>query len=50
MLYRHVILDRDGVLNREAAEAGFVRAPPQFQWLPGALEALALLHGARIIG
>jgi D-glycero-D-manno-heptose 1,7-bisphosphate phosphatase len=41
---RHVILDRDGVLNREAPDGGWVRDPSEFQWLPGALEGLALLH------
>ena len=46
MTYRHVILDRDGVLNREAPEAGYIREPGEFFWLPGALEALALLRGA----
>jgi D-glycero-D-manno-heptose 1,7-bisphosphate phosphatase len=40
---RHVILDRDGVLNREAAGGDCVREPSQFEWLPGALEALAML-------
>jgi D-glycero-D-manno-heptose 1,7-bisphosphate phosphatase len=46
--FRHVILDRDGVLNRESAEAGCVSDPSQFHWLPGALEALALLHRAGV--
>ena len=46
MTYRHIILDRDGVLNREAPEAGYIREPGEFFWLPGALEALALLRGA----
>jgi D-glycero-D-manno-heptose 1,7-bisphosphate phosphatase len=46
--YRHVILDRDGVLNREAEGAGYVLAPEQFFWLPGALEALATLHRAGV--
>lgn len=45
---RHVILDRDGVLNREAPEHGYILTPADFHWLPGALEALALLHGAGI--
>jgi D-glycero-D-manno-heptose 1,7-bisphosphate phosphatase len=43
---RHVILDRDGVLNREADGAGYVREPAQFHWLPGALEGLAILRRA----
>jgi len=43
---RHVILDRDGVLNREAQGGGYVRAPAEFHWLPGALEGLAILRRA----
>ena len=43
---RHVILDRDGVLNREAPESGYVRAPAEFHWLPGALEGLAVMRRA----
>jgi D-glycero-D-manno-heptose 1,7-bisphosphate phosphatase len=46
MNVRHVILDRDGVLNYEAPEGSYVREPAEFRWLPGALEALALLRGA----
>jgi D-glycero-D-manno-heptose 1,7-bisphosphate phosphatase len=46
MTYRHVILDRDGVLNREAPNAGYILEPAEFFWLPGALEGLALLRGA----
>jgi D-glycero-D-manno-heptose 1,7-bisphosphate phosphatase len=46
--YKHVILDRDGVLNREAAESGYIREPGQFVWLPGALEGLAALHRAGV--
>jgi len=34
---RHLIVDRDGVLNAEPAGGGFVREPAQFQWLPGSL-------------
>ena len=45
---RHVILDRDGVLNREADGAGCVADPSQFQWLPGALEGLAILRRAGV--
>jgi D-glycero-D-manno-heptose 1,7-bisphosphate phosphatase len=43
---RHVILDRDGVLNREAQGADYLREPSQFHWLPGALDALAILRRA----
>src|SRR5215469_1858261 len=46
MGFRHVILDRDGVLNHEAPEGGYVREPSEFRWLPGALEGLALLRRA----
>jgi len=46
MSFRHVILDRDGVLNREAASGGYVRDPAEFHWLPGALEGLAMLRQA----
>jgi D-glycero-D-manno-heptose 1,7-bisphosphate phosphatase len=48
MRVRHVILDRDGVLNYEAPEGGYVREPAEFRWLPGALEGLALLHQAGV--
>jgi histidinol-phosphate phosphatase family protein len=41
-----VILDRDGVLNRRPPRAQYVARPEQFEWLPGALEALRLLRGA----
>jgi D-glycero-D-manno-heptose 1,7-bisphosphate phosphatase len=46
MRYRHLILDRDGVLNCEAPPPGFVLLPEQFRWLPGALDGLAMLHRA----
>jgi D-glycero-D-manno-heptose 1,7-bisphosphate phosphatase len=48
MTYKHVILDRDGVLNREAHGAGYVLEPAGFLWLPGALEALAMLRRAGV--
>ena len=48
MTYKHVILDRDGVLNREAQGAGYILSPAEFFWLPGALEALAMLRRAGI--
>ena len=41
-----VILDRDGVLNRKPPQAAYVRNWAEFQWLPGALEALQRLHAA----
>lgn len=46
--YKHIILDRDGVLNREAPDAGYIREPAEFFWLPGALEALAMLRRAGV--
>lgn len=46
--YRHLILDRDGVLNEEAGEGGYVRTAREFRWLPGSLAALALLHRAGV--
>ena len=45
-VFKHVILDRDGVLNREAEGGGYVLEPAQFHWLPGALEGLATLRRA----
>jgi len=40
--FRHVILDRDGVLNREAP-GGYVCTPEEWIWLPGVLKALSRL-------
>ena len=48
MSFRHVILDRDGVLNHEAPDGSYVREPAEFRWLPGALEGLALLRSAGV--
>jgi len=45
--YKHIILDRDGVLNREA-HGGYVLEPAQFFWIPGALEGLAMLRRAGV--
>jgi histidinol-phosphate phosphatase family protein len=42
-----IILDRDGVLNRKPPRARYVRSWEQWEWLPGALEALRLLRQAR---
>lgn len=41
-----VILDRDGVLNAKPPRATYVTAWDEWRWLPGALEALALLNEA----
>lgn len=46
-----VIVDRDGVLNRKPARAHYVRTWDEFEWLPGAKEALRQLKasGYRVI-
>jgi D-glycero-D-manno-heptose 1,7-bisphosphate phosphatase len=46
-----IILDRDGVINRKPARACYVNTWAEFDWMPGALEALALLReaGYRVI-
>jgi len=46
-----VIVDRDGVLNVKAPRGTYVASPEGWQWLPGALEALATLnrHDADVI-
>jgi D-glycero-D-manno-heptose 1,7-bisphosphate phosphatase len=41
-----IILDRDGVLNRRMPKAEYVRCWADWEWLPGALEALSLLGRA----
>jgi D-glycero-D-manno-heptose 1,7-bisphosphate phosphatase len=41
-----VLLDRDGVLNRKPPRARYVRNWSDFEWLPGAKEALRLLRDA----
>ncbi len=43
---KNVILDRDGVLNRRPPRAQYVRTWEEFHWLPGALDALRMLHAA----
>ncbi|MBV8306611.1 MAG: D-glycero-beta-D-manno-heptose-1,7-bisphosphate 7-phosphatase, partial [Gammaproteobacteria bacterium] len=48
MSVRHLILDRDGVLNYDAPPGSYIREPAEFRWLPGALEALALLRRAGV--
>ena len=46
-----IILDRDGVLNRKPPRANYVRRWEEFEWLPGAREALRKLRmaGFRVI-
>lgn len=43
---RHVILDRDGVLDAELPAGGYLVEWSQWRWLPGALDSLARLHAA----
>ncbi len=45
-LVRYVFLDRDGVLNRKMPEGAYVCNWAQFQWLPGAIEAVARMNRA----
>lgn len=42
---RHLVLDRDGVLNEEAP-GGYVTRPELWRWLPRSLQALTLLSRA----
>lgn len=46
-----VFLDRDGVINRKVPEGRYVTRWEEFEFLPGAVEALAILkrRGARLI-
>jgi D-sedoheptulose 7-phosphate isomerase len=46
MPIRHVILDRDGVLNREADDDGWVHRAEDWVWEAGALAGLRLLSDA----
>lgn len=43
-----VFLDRDGVLNKKAQNARYVRSWDEFEWLPGAREALRDLNAAGV--
>jgi histidinol-phosphate phosphatase family protein len=43
---RHVILDRDGVLNEVAPSGGYVTDLDEWRWIPGALDGLAQLRRA----
>lgn len=47
-LERHpsILLDRDGVLNEKMPRATYVRSWDDWQWLPGAKQALGLLKSA----
>ena len=46
IIVRYVFLDRDGVLNRKMPEGAYVTDWAQFQWLPGAVEAIARMNRA----
>jgi D-glycero-D-manno-heptose 1,7-bisphosphate phosphatase len=46
---RYVFLDRDGVLNRKMPERAYVTDWSQFQWLPGAVEAIARMNRSGMI-
>ncbi len=48
MKVRHLVLDRDGVLNAEPPGGGWVLDPADWAWIPGSLDALARLHRAGI--
>jgi D-glycero-D-manno-heptose 1,7-bisphosphate phosphatase len=41
-----VFLDRDGILNRKAPEHDYIKSRDEFEWLPGAREALRRLSDA----
>jgi D-glycero-D-manno-heptose 1,7-bisphosphate phosphatase len=43
---RAVFLDRDGVINRKPAEGRYLTCWEEMQFLPGAVEAIALLNRA----
>ena len=45
-LLEYIFLDRDGVLNRKMPEGAYVRAWSQFEWLPGAQEAVVRMKRA----
>lgn len=45
---KHVILDRDGVLNVERSDGGWVSDWAEWIWSPGALEGLRMLGSAGI--
>jgi D-glycero-D-manno-heptose 1,7-bisphosphate phosphatase len=41
---RTVFLDRDGTINRGAAEGDYIRSPEEVELLPGAAEAIRILN------
>ena len=44
----YVFLDRDGVLNRKMREGAYVSDWAQFEWLPGAVEAVVRMNRANL--
>jgi D-glycero-D-manno-heptose 1,7-bisphosphate phosphatase len=48
IIVRYVFLDRDGVLNRKLPEGAYVSDWVQFEWLPGAVEAIARMNRASL--
>ena len=44
---RAVILDRDGVINRDSDE--FIKSPEEWVAIPGSLEAIARMHQAGVV-
>jgi D-glycero-D-manno-heptose 1,7-bisphosphate phosphatase len=46
IIVRYVFLDRDGVLNRKLPEGAYVSNWAQFEWLPGAVEAIVRMKRA----
>ncbi len=40
-----IFLDRDGVINRKAPEGDYIKNWSEFEFLPGALEAIRILGG-----
>lgn len=46
IIVRYVFLDRDGVLNRKLPEGAYVSDWAQFEWVPGAIEAIARMNRA----
>jgi D-sedoheptulose 7-phosphate isomerase len=48
MRIRHLILDRDGVMNEERPAGTAITEASQWHWMPGALEGLARLSHAGV--
>lgn len=48
MAVRHLIVDRDGVLNEELPD-GWVASRDQWRWLPGSLEAVVVAQRAGVV-